>query len=341
MGGTGTPLWTGYVDALTAVRALAHEVDLERWGEPTDLPGWSVQDEFSHVTSIESALLGRTDPEHEPEFDKLPHCGDDWVKRHMERGVDLRRGRSPEEVRTELDEVVDARLVEVAALPDDPDALVPGVLGKPRPIGNVVPIRAFDIWAHEQDVRRAVGLDQRLTGPAAEAARDRILMALPDVLSESGVHEGSTVRWVVTGPLDFEAAVHGDRRRRSRGRRGRSRRRHDGHGLADLRPAGLRAGSSRRRYASRSRVTSGSRSAYSPRWRSRPDARRRLAPTALREDGDHRDDDHHPHDEKTGDPYQRQFRVHVPDPTGRSRRSCPRDGDRWVLEDCGDVGEEP
>ena len=197
----------GYVDALTAVRALAHEVDLERWGEPTDLEGWSVQDEFSHVTSIESALLGRTDPEHEPDYEQLPHCGEDWVKRHMERGVDLRRGRSPQDVRAELDEVVSARLLEVAALPDDPDALVPGVLGKPRPIGNVVPIRAFDIWAHEQDVRRAVGLDQRLTGPAAEAAHDRILIALPDVLSESGVHEGSTVRWIVTGPLSFEAAV--------------------------------------------------------------------------------------------------------------------------------------
>jgi uncharacterized protein (TIGR03083 family) len=166
-----------------------------------------VQDQFSHVVSVESTLLGRTDPEHEPEYDKLPHCGDDWVKRHMERGVDLRRGRSPQDVRAELDDVIGARLVEVAALPDDPDVLVPGVLGKLRPVGNVVPIRAFDLWAHEQDVRRAVGTDQRLTGPAAEAARDRILMALPDVLSEAGLHEGATVRWVVTGPLEFEAAL--------------------------------------------------------------------------------------------------------------------------------------
>jgi uncharacterized protein (TIGR03083 family) len=125
----------------------------------------------------------------------------------MERGVDLRRGRSAQDVRAELDDVVAARLLEVAALPDDPDVLVPGVLGKARPVGNVVPIRAFDVWAHEQDVRRAVGLDQRLTGPAAQAARDRILMALPDVLSESGLHQGSTVRWVVTGPLEFEAAL--------------------------------------------------------------------------------------------------------------------------------------
>jgi uncharacterized protein (TIGR03083 family) len=197
----------GYLDALTGMRSLAHEVDLDRWGEPTDLPGWSVQDEFSHVASIESALLGRTDPEHEPDYDKLPHCGDDWVKRHMERGVDLRRERSPKDVRTELDEVIAERLVEVAQLPDDPDELVPGVLGKPRPVGGVVPIRAFDIWAHEQDVRRAVGLEQRLTGPAAEASRDRILLALPDVVSGAGLQEGSTVRWVVTGPLDFEAAV--------------------------------------------------------------------------------------------------------------------------------------
>jgi len=196
-----------YVDALDGVRSLGHDVDLARWGDPTDLPGWSVQDEFSHVASLESTLLGRTDPEHEPDYDHLPHVGDDWVKRHMERGVDLRRGRSPEAVRAELDEVVTARIAELADVPEDPDALMPGVLGKPRPVSAIVTLRTFDVWAHEQDVRRAVGLPQRLTGPAAEASRDRILAALPDIVGELGLHEGTTVRWVVTGALAFTASV--------------------------------------------------------------------------------------------------------------------------------------
>jgi uncharacterized protein (TIGR03083 family) len=197
----------GYVDALEGARSLAHDVDLSRWGDATDLPGWSVQDSFAHIASIESTLLGRTDPEHQPDYEQLPHVGDDWVKRHMERGVDLRRGRSPEAVRQELDEVVTARIGELALTPDDADALVTGVLGKPRPVSGVVMVRTFDAWAHEQDVRRAVGLPQRLTGPAAEVARDRIVLSLPDVVGELGLHEGTTVRWVVTGALAFTASV--------------------------------------------------------------------------------------------------------------------------------------
>ena len=198
---------SGYVDALENIRSLAQTVDLARWHDATDLPGWDVQDEFAHVTSIESTLLGRSDPDHEPDFEALPHVGDDWVKRHMERGVDLRRQRAASAVREELVEVVGLRLTEVAALPDDPEALVPGVLGKPRPLGGIVMIRAFDIWAHEQDVRRALDLPERLTGPAADAAQDRIVAALPDVVGELGLHEGTTIRWVVTGPLEFTETV--------------------------------------------------------------------------------------------------------------------------------------
>jgi uncharacterized protein (TIGR03083 family) len=196
-----------YVDALESMQSLAHEVELSRWADGTDLPGWTVQDNFSHLVSLETTLLGRADPEHEPDYDKLPHTGDDWVKRHIERGVDLRRSRHPADVLAEVDEVVAARLPEVRALPDDPEALVPGVLGKPRPVAAVVGVRTFDVWAHEQDVRRAVGLGQRLTGLSAEASRDRILMALPEVVAELGLHEGTTVRWIVTGPLAFTASV--------------------------------------------------------------------------------------------------------------------------------------
>jgi uncharacterized protein (TIGR03083 family) len=196
-----------YVDALEGMRSLAHDVDASQWGAATDCPGWTVQDHFSHVASIESTLLARPDPEHEPDYEALPHVGDDPIKRHLERGVDLRRNWTPEAVRAELDEVVGARLVEVAALSADPEAPILSVLGKLRPAAGVVAVRTFDVWAHEQDVRRAVDLPQRLTGPAAEASRDRILRALPDIVGELGLHEGTTVRWIVTGPLTFSSTV--------------------------------------------------------------------------------------------------------------------------------------
>ncbi|HTY73103.1 MAG TPA: maleylpyruvate isomerase family mycothiol-dependent enzyme [Actinomycetes bacterium] len=196
-----------YTDALTAIRSLAHEVDLTRWGDPSDLPGWSVHDVFAHVACLEALLLGRVDPPHEPDWSRLPHVGEDWVKRRMEVGVDLRRGRDPVQVRDELDEVVAQRLPQIGALPTDPDALVPGVLGKPRPVAGSVAIRTFDVWAHEQDVRRAEGLPERLTGPAAEVARQRIITALPSVVGELGLHEGTCVRWELTGALPGTVAV--------------------------------------------------------------------------------------------------------------------------------------
>lgn len=196
-----------YVDALSGVLVLAHEVDPALWANPTDLPGWSIQDQFSHVSSLESILLGRVDPDHEPDFEALPHTGDDGIKRYVERGVDLRRSWSAAAVLAELEDVVARRLVELSALPDDPDALVTGVFGKPRPVAGVVRIRAFDVWAHEQDVRRAVNLPQRLTGPAAEVSRDRMIESLPDIVAELGFHEGTTIRWVVTGPLPFTSTV--------------------------------------------------------------------------------------------------------------------------------------
>jgi uncharacterized protein (TIGR03083 family) len=198
---------SGYVDALESIRSLAQTVDLARWHEATDLPGWDVQDGFAHVASLESGLLGRSDPEHELDYEALPHVGDDFIKRHMERGVDLRRQRSASAVRDELVEVVDLRIPEVMALPADPDFLVRGVMGKPRPIGGMLTVRAWDVWAHEQDIRRAVNLPERLTGAAADTAQQRIVAALPDVVAELGLHEGTTIRWVVTGPLECTETV--------------------------------------------------------------------------------------------------------------------------------------
>ena len=36
------------------------------WKTPTDCPGWSVQDQVSHLVGAESGILGNADPAHSP-----------------------------------------------------------------------------------------------------------------------------------------------------------------------------------------------------------------------------------------------------------------------------------
>ena len=190
----------GYVEALTAMRDLAAELRDDEWALATDLPGWSVQDNVAHVAAVEDELAGRPLPEHLPDYSVLSHVTNPFAE-HMEIGVDYRRGVRPTDLVAELHALVEERTQQLAALGDDPEELVLGPMGSQRPVGRSVNIRAFDIWAHEQDVRRATGRPERLTGLAAAAALDRIVAALPVVVSkEAQLPAGSSVRFEIDGP---------------------------------------------------------------------------------------------------------------------------------------------
>ena len=109
---------------------------------------------------------------------------------------------------TELDEVVALRLPQVAALPDDPEASMIGPLGQPRPLLPTLPIRAFDVWQHEQDIRHALGLPGVLDGPGAQLAVRQIRSALPYVLGKQvGGPPGTSLRWEITGEQAQDLAV--------------------------------------------------------------------------------------------------------------------------------------
>ena len=45
--------------------SLGDELSEQEWKLPTEVPGWSVQDNLAHITGIESSLLGRAAPKHE------------------------------------------------------------------------------------------------------------------------------------------------------------------------------------------------------------------------------------------------------------------------------------
>ncbi|MFZ0324485.1 MAG: maleylpyruvate isomerase family mycothiol-dependent enzyme [Actinomycetes bacterium] len=197
----------GYVEALTAMRDLAAELRDDEWPLPTDLPGWSVQDNVAHVAAVEDELAGRPLPEHLPDYSVLSHVTNPFAE-HMEIGVDARRGVRPADLVDELRALVAERVGQLSEVGDDPEALVPGPMGTQRPVGRALGIRAFDVWAHEQDVRRATGRPERLSGLASLAALERIVSALPIVVSkEAGLPAGSVVRFEIEGPGPFETSL--------------------------------------------------------------------------------------------------------------------------------------
>ena len=65
--------------------AAAEEAGPDHWNDPTPCPGWSVGDVVAHVCSIDRFLLGRTDPEHVPDYESPPH-----VQRGLSRITEIR-----------------------------------------------------------------------------------------------------------------------------------------------------------------------------------------------------------------------------------------------------------
>jgi uncharacterized protein (TIGR03083 family) len=198
--------WEG---TLQTVAELGRRLSPEQWEAPTECPGWSAGDVVRHLAWIESFLAGRPQPEHTIEdWSAFPHVTNDF-SRITELGVDMRRHLSQAEACDELAGVVDVRLAQLMAL--DPLTLeteVMGVFGKPVPLRDLLGVRTFDSWTHEQDIRRATGLPANLATPGAHVSALRITAALGFVLAKGlGAAPGSVLRVQVTGPVAFVRTV--------------------------------------------------------------------------------------------------------------------------------------
>ena len=203
-------------DAITALDAaydgfvgLAEGLAPDEWSLPTACPGWSVQDNVSHVIGIESLLLGRPDPDVSLP-DDLPHVRNDFGRAN-EVWVESFRSWPPDEVLGELRAVVAERRAALATMDQadfDADALTPA---GPDTYGRLIRIRVMDIWMHEQDIREAVGRPGHVDGPAAATALLETTLPLGYVVGKrASAPAGSTVRFELTGPMarrvDIEVA---------------------------------------------------------------------------------------------------------------------------------------
>ncbi len=177
----------------------------EQWKTPTDLPGWSVQDNLVHVSAIESSILGRPAPDHTPpDYD---HVKNEFGQRN-EVWVDSRRSWPGAEVLEEFREVTAARVAQLRGFSEADFSADSWTPAGPGTVRDLLPFRAFDSWAHEQDIRRAIGRPGDLEGPVADFALRRVVGALPFVVGKT-VHppDGTTVVFEVGGSRPRTVAI--------------------------------------------------------------------------------------------------------------------------------------
>jgi uncharacterized protein (TIGR03083 family) len=186
---------------LAAVGGLS-EADFDR---PTDLPGWSVKDNVSHIVGLERILLG--DPVPELALPEYAHVSGP-VDAYMELPVEARRAVPGAEVAAELRETLARRLASFRGRTIEPTEELPAPTGSRWPAEFLLRNRTFDVWAHEQDVRRAVGRPGNLDGPGARVAQRWILRSLPKVVAKTaGAPPGSSVEFRIGPPLGGDVAV--------------------------------------------------------------------------------------------------------------------------------------
>ncbi|MCC3652898.1 MULTISPECIES: maleylpyruvate isomerase family mycothiol-dependent enzyme [Streptomyces] len=203
-----------YIDAWThsieAISELVTPLVEGEWNRATACPGWSVRDVVSHVIGIECEMLGDPRPIHTLPRD-LYHVTDE-LTRYMEVQVDVRRCHTGPEMTSELEYTIIRRSRQLRNEGRDPGTKVRGPLGGAEiTLEHCLRLRAFDVWVHEQDLRRALRQPGNLDSPGALVARDLLLEGLPKVVAkDAGAPPNTAVVVDVHGPVEFMRTVRVD-----------------------------------------------------------------------------------------------------------------------------------
>ena len=186
-----------------ALIELCADLTEEQGKRPTGCPGWSVQDNVSHLVDYESRALGRPAPE--GEATPRPHTKY-MLGEINEVGVEHRRGRSGREVLDELREVTTARSAQLRAL-TAADLLAEVVTpAGPGTVSDMLTLRVMDTWSHEQDIRRAVDRPGHDRGPAVQESVEYFARFLPIIVGKrAAAPDGATVVFEIGDT--FRAAI--------------------------------------------------------------------------------------------------------------------------------------
>ncbi|MBM6403351.1 maleylpyruvate isomerase family mycothiol-dependent enzyme [Phycicoccus sp. CSK15P-2] len=189
------------------VRAVA---DLGRTMRPgdaglaTDCPGWTVLDQLAHVASAEAGLAGERAPD--VDVSGYAHVHGEFAT-WIERLLEARRGRDLEDLLDEIEWRLDERLGVYRADGATGEEPAQGPFG-PTTLADLVAIRTFDVWMHEQDVREALGRPGGLDTAAAALSVDVLFRQLGKIVARTaGIGPGNAVVLDLTGPTVGRAGV--------------------------------------------------------------------------------------------------------------------------------------
>ena len=197
-------LWASLLD-------LCADLTEEQWKTPTGCPGWTVQDNVSHLIDYEAGALGRPRPDHVAA--DVSHTKNDLGAAN-EHGVDARRSLPGSAVLDELREVTAARVAQLHALTDDDLAQEAMTPAGPGTVATMLQLRVMDTWSHEQDIRRAIGRPGHESGPAVDGSLAYWAQFLPLIVTRrASAPDGSTVVLEVGDALCLPIAVDGGRGR--------------------------------------------------------------------------------------------------------------------------------
>ena len=163
-----------YEQTARAVLALGRDCPPERAADPTPCPGWDVFAQVAHVESVESTSLGEPPPQ--VDLDERAHVRGE-MGRFMEGLIESRRGLTLPELCDRLEDAI-ARRVEHWRAPGLTLASEEVGLFGTSSVADVIGLRCFDIWTHEQDLRETLDRPGGLDSPAASLSLARVYTAL-------------------------------------------------------------------------------------------------------------------------------------------------------------------
>ena len=187
---TDVELLEGLSQCWESIGQVLSALSIPQWSLPTDCPGWDVKAQASHLLGFEAAhYLGRAAADPDPLADQR-HV-------HNELGVDNERwiieraSQEPAQVLAEYHEVVAARQQQLAEA--DLDAVSRTWRGD-ETMRDQLALRLFDIWVHEQDIRRAVEMPGSWDTIGARHAISRMMTSLPYIVGRKAkLAEGTVV----------------------------------------------------------------------------------------------------------------------------------------------------
>jgi len=202
-------VWWQAVDDLTR---LLEKVPPDQWSTPTDLAGWDVHAVAAHVAHLEAVMSGA---DHDDVEIGQPAHAKGMMGTFNEQGVVARRDRSPDSLIQEIRESATRRHTQLLAEP--PTDLSATADGFAAFVGwswkVLLRNRPFDVWMHEQDIRRAINAPGNLDSAAGQHTADYLIESLGFVVGKRvAPPAGTTVVLEVEGSEPHAVSVGDDGR---------------------------------------------------------------------------------------------------------------------------------